>query len=233
MPFNKNPFCIFDFETTGINPYKCQLTQIAALMIDSRTLKELPNGRFNIEVKPEFDDEKAIAAGYDPVSQKALDVTKKTKEGLMNAAEPKVAWEQFTSFIHRFNPKKGSYTAPVAVGFNINSFDLPILQRYSEMYGPTDKDNKQTLFHGIRKVDLMDLLFAWYENREDVTKNSLDYNRKFLGFPEVSLETAHDALYDVIDCANIFVRFMKFHRNHSEITEFENSFANCKMDIEY
>lgn len=226
-------FCCFDFETTGKNPHGCQLTQIAAIMIDSQKLEEVPNGRFNIEFRPEFDDEKAIAEGFDPVEQKALEVTKKTKEGLLQAPLPKIAWQEFAAFIKRFNTKGSSFFAPIPVGFNINGFDSHILQRYAKKYSNVDKDGKQNLLHQIYKVDMMDLLFAWFESREDVSKLNLDYLRGYLGFPETSLETAHNALYDVIDTANIFIAFMEFHRKHSNKTTFEKAFASRKMAIEY
>lgn len=225
-------FCCFDFETTGKNPHGCQLTQIAAIMIDAQTLQELPNGRFDIEFRPEFDDAKAIADGFDPVEQKALEVTKKTKEQLLQAQMPKVAWQDFVDFIKRFN-SKSSFFAPIPVGFNINGFDNHILQRYAKKYGNVDKDGKQNLLHQIYKVDMMDMLFSWFEFREDVSKLNLDYLRGYFGFPEKSLETAHNALYDVIDTANIFIRFMEFQRKHSSKTTFEKSFASKKMPIEY
>ena len=73
---NGRDYLVFDFETTGKNPHGCQLTQISALVLHGKKLTVQPGGVFDIEVKPEFDDEKAIAAGFDPVEQEALDITK-------------------------------------------------------------------------------------------------------------------------------------------------------------
>ena len=78
-------YAIFDFETTGKNPNGCQLTQISCVIIHGKKLTIEPNAIFNSEVRPEFDDEKAIAAGYDPVEQAALDISRKTKEELLKA----------------------------------------------------------------------------------------------------------------------------------------------------
>ena len=41
---------------------------------------------------------------------------------------------------------------------------------------------------------------------------------------------AHNAIYDVVDTANIFVRFMKYQRKLNSKTNFEKSFANAPMD---
>lgn len=227
-------YLIFDFETTGINPYGCQLTQIAAIVLHGKKLTPLPGGVFNIEVRPEFDDEKAIASGFDPVEAKALEVTRKTREQLEKAVSPKVAWKKFADFVNKFNMKGSPYYAPVPVGFNINNFDLPILQRYCRLYGPCEeKTNRQKLVHQIYKVDVMDLLFHWFEDEESVKKTNMDYLRDYFGFPDKSKENAHDALYDVIDTANLFIEFMKYHRKHAAVTKFEKSFASRNLTVKY
>lgn len=226
-------YIVFDFETTGINPYGCQLTQIAAVVIHGKKLTLQPGGTFNIEVRPEFDDEKAIAAGFDPVEAKALEVTRKTREQLEKAVGPKVAWQQFVNFVNKFNSKGSPYYAPIPVGYNINNYDMPIVNRYCKLFGPCEeKTGRQKLFNQVFKVDMMDNLFMWFEDHSDVQKLNMDYLRDYLGFSEEAKANAHDALSDVIDTANIFTRFLKFHRRHSSNTKFEKSFANAKMDIQ-
>ena len=225
---NKFSYIVFDFETGSRNPDKTQLTQIAAIALHSKKLTLQPGGIFNIEVKPEFDDEKAVKAGFEPVEQGALDVTRKTREQLEKATDPKIAWQQFTNFVNKFNPKGSPFFAPIPIGYNINNFDMKIVQRYCEMYGPTDNKNKQKLFHQIYKIDLMDNLFAWFENNDGVEKLNMDYLRGYFGFGEDSKKNAHDALQDVLDTGEIAVRFLKFHRAKSEGVKFEKSFANSE-----
>ncbi len=226
-------YCVMDLETSGKNPNGCQITQIAAVVIHGKKLTLQPGGIFNIEVRPEFDDEKAIAAGFDPVEQEALDITRKTREQLEKAIGPKEAWSQFVNFVNKFNAKGSPYFAPIPVGYNINNFDLPIVERYCRIYGPKEeKTGRQKLFNPIFKVDMMDNLFMWFEDHSAVQKLNLGYLRDFFGFPEKSKANAHDALYDVVDTANLFIKFLKYHRKHSEKTKFEKSFADIKMDIE-
>jgi hypothetical protein len=59
----------------------------------------------------------------------------------------------------------------------------------------------------------------------------MGYLREFFGFPEESKANAHNAIYDVVDTANIFVRFMKYQRKLNSKTNFEKSFADTPMDI--
>lgn len=225
---------VFDFETAGLDTNACQLTQIAAIVLHGKKLTPVPGGIFNMEIRPEFDDEKAIAAGFQPVDYKSLEVTRKTREGLEKAVSAKVAWNKFTDFVNKFNTKGSSYYAPIPVGFNINNFDLPILQRYCKLYGPCEeKTGRQKLVHQIYKVDVMDMLFHWFEDEESVKKTNMDYLREYFGFPEKSKENAHNALYDVIDTANLFVEFMKYHRRHASITKFEKSFASRNLTVKY
>jgi len=101
------------------------------------------------------------------------------------------------------------------------------------MFGPVDKNGKQKLLHQIYKVDMMDMLFSWFEHVDDIQKLNMDYMRAYLGFPDESTKTSHDAAYDVVDTANIFIRFMKFQRAKAAATKFEKSFANTEMAIKY
>ena len=78
---------------------------------------------------------------------------------------------------------------------------------------------------------MMDILYSWFEDDDSVQKLNMDYLRGYFGFPESSKQNAHNALQDVVDTANIFTRFIKYHRRHASNTKFEKSFANAKMDI--
>ena len=79
---NYRDIIVFDFETGGRNPHKCQPTQIAAVAVHARKLTLQPGGTFNSEMRPILDDEKAIAAGFDPLEDEALEITRKTRAKL-------------------------------------------------------------------------------------------------------------------------------------------------------
>lgn len=220
----------FDFETCSRNPHKTQLTQIAALALDGRNFKV--KGEFNSEVRPIFDEEKAIAAGFDAVEEEALRVTKKTREELEKAPGPKVVWQKFTEFVNKHNWKGTSYFAPIAAGYNINGFDMPIVQRMCELYGPLDKRGRQALFNPIFTIDMMQHIHCWFEGNSDVKGYSMDYLRDYFGMSQESKDNAHDALQDVKDTANIMIKFLKLQRNLLKKIKFEKAFANGISYIE-
>lgn len=228
---NYRDIIVFDFETGSRNPHKTQPTQIAAIALHGRKLTPQPGGVFNSEIRPILDDEKAIKNGFDPIEDEALQITSKTRAALARAPLPKTVWKKFSEFCNKYNFKKTSYTAPIAAGYNIIGFDLPIVGRMCDLYGPVDASGRQKIFNPIFKLDLMDMVFSWTENNKDVKSLSLDYLREYMGFPQESKDNAHDALQDVKDTANILIKFLKFQRKISETTKFEKAFANGKFYV--
>ena len=228
---NYRDIIVFDFETGSRNPLKTQPTQIAAIALHGRKLTLQPGGVFNSEIRPILDDEKATKAGVDPLEDEALQITGKTRAALAKAPLPKTVWKKFAEFCNKYNKRKTSYTAPIAAGYNIVGFDLPIVQRMCEAHGPTDGNGRQKIFNPIFKIDLMDMIFSWTENNKDVKSLSMDYMREYMGFPQESKDNAHDALQDVKDTANILIKFLKFQRKISEKTKFEKAFADGEFYV--
>jgi DNA polymerase III epsilon subunit-like protein len=215
-------YIIFDFETGSRNPHRTQPTQIAAIALDGRTLQM--KGQFNSEIKPIFDDEKAIAAGFDPIQDEALKITKKTREQLELAPSLKSVWNKFTKFVDQYNWKGEPFFNPIPVGFNILGFDMHIINRLCRDFGPWDKEREQQkLFSRVYKIDIMDNIFAWTESDPSVKSISMDSLRERMG---LSLDNAHDALQDVKDEANIFIKLMKTHRAVYQNMNFDKAFAN-------
>jgi|LakMenEpi03Aug12_release.lakeMendotaPanAssembly.Ray.scaffolds.fasta_scaffold78266_2 DNA polymerase III epsilon subunit-like protein len=222
------PIIIYDFETTGKNPYTCQVTQIAAIVIDGMSLTPKDGGIFNTEVCPIFDDDKAIAAGYGPVEQEALNITRKTREGLEGAPDIKIAWKNFRDFCKRFSRGSDSYNAPISAGYNINGYDAIIVKRLCDKYGPVDKNGRPSIFNALFKYDVMDMVYSWLEfsDSSELSGISLVKVCEFLGIPSEHTDLAHDALVDVKNTANILIRFLKYQRELSRNTKFKNSFEN-------
>ena len=226
---NYKDIIVFDFETGGANPHSCQPTQIAAIAIHARKLEIQPGGIFNSEIRPIIDDDKAIAKGVGPLEEKALEITRKNRTDLAKAPLPKTVWKKFAQYCDKFNFKKTSYHAPVAAGFNINNFDMVIVQRMCEEYGPLDaKRGEQKLFNPIFSIDLMQHIYCWFENNQDVKSYGLDYLRDYFGMPK---DNAHDALQDVKDTANILIKFLKMQRSLIKKITFEKAFANGELYV--
>lgn len=230
----------YDFETGSKDSSNNQLTQISSIMIDPRKLKIIENSLFDSEVRPILDDEAAIAAGYGPVEQDALDITHKTREKLALAAEPKQVWNAWIEHTKKYYIQRGgSWGAPIRCGFNIVNFDNKIVDRFSKLYGQWDnKWNCQDAFHPLISFDLLQEFWKITENQKINSRHSisLDSIREWLG---MSKDGAHDAKNDILDCAELVVRMLKLSRKfttgfecikcqHPFKIQFENSLANWK-----
>ena len=116
------------------------------------------------------------------------------------------------------------FTAPIAAGYNINRFDLKITDRLSAQYGNIDKkENKSNIFYPRDMLDLMHMIFYWFEGNSELKNYTLDHLREYFGIDKTG---AHDALKDVKDTAEIMIRFLRLHRNLSAKIKFRDSFAD-------
>ena len=101
------------------------------------------------------------------------------------------------------------------------SFDLPIIDRLSNKYGNVSKEKKTDIFFPRDVVDIMNIVFYWFEYNRDLKSYTLDSLRDYFG---ISKEGAHDALKDIRDSAEIMVRFLKLHRKLAANIKFKDSF---------
>ena len=229
---NFRDIIVFDFETGGANPHTCQPTQIAAVAIHARKLELQPGGEFNSEMRPIIDDDKAIEAGVAPLEDKALEFTRKTRKELAKAPLPKTVWKKFSKFCDQYNWKNTSYYAPIAAGYNINGYDMPIVERLCQQYGPIDeKKGRQKIFNPIFTIDVMQHIYCWFENNQDVKGYSMDYMRDYFGMGQESKDNAHDALQDVKDTANLMIKFLKLQRSLLKKVKFEKAFADGNVYV--
>ena len=229
MP-NKQKICVFDLETDGADPRTCSPVQIAAIMVDPVKLDIIPNSEFNINLKPE-----AIQndINYDYSDSDVLDFHAKvrscSKEEILKSWHKNPSqdsgWKMFVSYLdmyHSRSSRKSMFSAPIAAGHNIGRFDLLITNRLSTKYKNVDKEGKSSIFYPRDTLDLMNVLFLWFENSSDLKNYTLDNLRDYLG---ISKEGAHDALKDVKDSAEILIRFLKLHRKLSSKIKFKDSFS--------
>jgi DNA polymerase III epsilon subunit-like protein len=198
---NCNIIC-FDFETGGLDTTKCSPIQVAAIVINPRTLEPIPNATFNSMMCPQTQEE------FDDIEDGALFVNKKTREQIKAAPLENLVWQNFTEFVLRYKNVAGS---PIPAGQNILGFDLPISDRLCKKYGPWDKRrNQQALWNNRDAIDLLKYTFAWFENSNELDNFRMDTLRQYFG---LSLEGAHDAYQDVKDTWALISRFLKLHRN--------------------
>lgn len=221
-------------ETDGSDPDKCSPVQIAAIIVDPIKLEIIPNSEFNVNLKPEAMSQNP---SYKYEDSDVLDFHSKvrgcSKDEILKSwqsyQDQKNGWEMFVSYLnmyHRSSSKKSCFSAPIAAGYNINRFDLRIIERLSKKYGNLNKESRSDLFYPRDVIDVMNVLFYWFEYNNELKNYTLDNLRDYLG---ISKDGAHDALKDVKDTAEIMMRFLKLHRKLGEKVKFKGSFANAKI----
>lgn len=226
---NYNKICVFDFETDGSDPNSCSPVQIAAVMIDPLQLEIIEGSEFNINFKPEVLEQ---SENYEYTTD-ILDFHAKVKgckkedvlEEWKKYPKQELSWQLFVNYLEKYHTrssKKSQFSAPIAAGYNIYRFDLPIINRLSKKYGNVNKEGNSNIFFPRDVVDAINLMFYWFEHNNDLKSYTLDNIRDYLG---IDKQGAHDALKDVQDTAAILIRFMKLHRNISQKVKFKNSFS--------
>jgi DNA polymerase III epsilon subunit-like protein len=227
---NLQKICVFDLETDGVNPDLCSPVQIAAIMVDPYKLEIVKDSEFNITVKPlALEDKPEYSYSDSDVLDFHAKVRGSTKDQILESwksyQKQEHGWNMFISYLDmyhiRSNGKKSCFTAPIAAGYNINRFDLRIIERLSQRYNNLNKEGRSSLFYPRDVIDIMNLIFYWFEGNNELKNYTLDNLRDYLG---IDKEGAHDALKDVKDTANILIRFLKLHRGLSNKIKFKSSF---------
>lgn len=227
---NSQKICVFDLETDGSNPDVCSPVQIAAVMVDPYRLEIIEDSEFNITLKPAILEEKPEYAYEDSdVLDFHAKVRGSTKDKILadwiGYQKQEHGWKMFVSYLemyHTRSDKKSCFTAPIAAGYNINRFDLRIIDRLSQKYKTVNKEGRNNLFYPRDVIDLMNVVFYWFESNNELKNYTLDHIREYFG---ISGDGAHDALKDVKDTAHLMIRFMRLFRNMSDKVKFKGSFA--------
>lgn len=225
---NYNKICVFDFETDGSDPKSCSPVQIAAVIVDPINLEIVPNSEFNINFKPEVLEQNDDYEYTTDILDFHSKVKGCSKDDIMkewrNYPTQQQSWNMFVTYLtkyHSRSSKKSQFSAPIAAGYNINRFDLKIIDRLSQKYGNVNKENNSDIFYPRDVIDVMNLVFYWFEHNSDLKNYTMDSLREYLGIDKTG---AHDAIKDVKDTADIMIRFMKLHRNLSSKVKFKDSF---------
>jgi len=221
---NNRWIMVFDWETDGPNPTTCNPVELAAVPVDPRTLEIKREQAFSAVIKPDgIDSEEYFTKErQDTIAWHAKQRGVDTKEIIADwkaGQSEKIVWKNFCSYCSKYEVDKKSgqwFVEPIPSGYNIVNFDLPIARRLAQKY-----DTKLP-FSEVSKIDMMDILFMWFENLSEPSSMKLDAFRKFFGMRSAQ---AHEALSDTIDEAELMVKFMKFHRRQSSVDKFKGAFA--------
>lgn len=224
-----NKICVFDLETDGANPNECSPVQIAAVIVDPVKLEIVKDSEFNIMMKPEKMEENPSYEYDNDILNFHAKVRSCQQKDIIelwqNSMSQKQAWGLFTGYLEKYHSRstrKNEFSAPIASGYNINRFDLKIINRLAKKFKSVTKEENNNIFYPRDVLDLMNLIYYWFMYVDDVKSISLDNMRDYFA---ISKENAHDALKDVKDCANILIRFLKLHRNLSGKIQFKGAFG--------
>lgn len=226
---NNQKICVFDLETDGVNPDVCSPVQIAAVMIDPKKLEIIPDSEFNINIKPEILESELEYAYADSdvldFHSKVRGISKESVlESWRNYQKQTNGWSLFTSYLNMYHTRtsrKSCFSAPIAAGYNIYKFDLRIIDRLSKKYDNLNKEGRSDLFYPRDTIDVINMIFYWFEGNNELKNYTLDNVRDYFG---IDKEGAHDALKDVKDTAKILIRFLRLHRNLSDKIKFKAAF---------
>jgi len=225
---NYNKICVFDFETDGSDPSECSPVQLAALMVDPIKLDIINNSEFNVTFKPEAIEKDANYEYTTDVVDFHAKVQGCSKADIMNRWRnnplQEHSWKMFVDYLNKYHTrssKKSQFSAPIAAGYNIYRFDMPIIDRISLKYGNVNKEGKNNIFFPRDVIDIINLIFYWFEQNGELKSYSLDSVRDYFG---ISKDGAHDAIKDIRDSAEIMIRFMKLHRRLANNIKFKDSF---------
>jgi len=222
---NNRWIIVFDWETDSPDPNTCNPVELAAIPIDPRTLDIKVDKAFNATIKPPgitkeeyFTDEKQKTIEWHAKQRGVTseDIIKTWKSG----KSEKIVWKNFCEYCKKFEIEKSRdnwYPEPIAAGYNIIGFDLPICQRLAK------KHKTKMPFAKVTKIDIMDMLFYWLENLDEPQNMRLDIMRDWFG---IKAEQAHEALSDTMDSAKLLTQFMKFHRRQSSVAKFKGAMSD-------
>jgi len=229
MP-NYQKICVFDMETDGSNPDVCSPVQIAAVIIDPLRLEIIQDSEFNVTIKPEkLEEDDSYTYSDSDILEFHSKVRGCSKDDILTTWKEYTpqnhSWKLFLSYLEKYHirsDKRSCFTAPIAAGYNINRFDLRIVDRLSKKYNNLNKEGRSSLFYPRDVIDVMNVIFYWFESNNELKNYTLDNLRDYLG---LSKEGAHDALKDVKDTAEILIRFLRLHRNLGKKVKFKGSFT--------
>ena len=124
-------YIIFDLETSSINTKTCEILEIAAIKI------------LNDEIVDTFS---SLICPMGFLDREALEINKISIEELNNAPPDYVVMPKFFEFIGGYDLK----------GYNIKSFDIPILNRYASKFNFTMKNSiEDILYLANRKLPFL------------------------------------------------------------------------------
>ncbi len=231
---NKAKILVYDYETGSVDPEFAEPVELAAVVVEPRNLEVVDS--FHSFMKPEI---------WEPpyVTKSTVDFHAKndglTPEEILTKwqtyPQQREVWEKFIAFLNKHNERPSKPTqwgAPIPAGQNIRKFDNPITNRLCKKYGNVDKEGKSNIFNKKFDLDLLEVLFLFFENLNELNSFSFDTCREyFWEGDETASIGAHTALVDTRQTAELLIRFMKLCRRTAEKQRFRGALAKNVQEV--
>jgi len=202
MPKNNRSFVVYDIETNGTSYQNGhEIVQIAALTINPHDFSINEEvGEFEVVLQPQT-PEKADPKAIEVIGQDLWNRAK--NEGV----HPKVGLRKFKEYLDKTNMSGKFYHAPILAGFNICGFDNPFTQHYMLEYKVVSSANNMPWAY--LSYDLLPMMHAIFGG-DDMKNHKLDTYLEMFGIGRSS--STHDALEDVRQTAQLFIKYNRFMR---------------------
>jgi len=221
---NRLNFAVYDLESANLytDPERLCILEIAAVVLDGRSLEIIEGAQFHSFVKPRHVISEVLPD--DPLIQDgALAVNGISRSSIKDFPCEQMVWTNFVDFCLKYKTGNSEFQRVVPVGYNNNGFDDIIVKSMKIRY-----PNLKIPFHKTISLDLMKDLYQWSEGITGPTapeKLSFDYWRDYLELPKLDSGKAHEALYDVLQTAIIFKRLQDWRRRLVKKYPLKGSFA--------
>ena len=170
----------FDLETTGLNPDRNAIHQLAGYVEINGEIKQ----RFDFKIKPHFN---AV------IDDKALEISGKTKAEVMAYPESKVVFGEFKRLLNQYADPYNTKDKFFLCGYNNASFDNQFLRSFFKVNG----DNYFGSWFWSNSLDVMVLSTQYLmSKRIEMPDFKLVSVAKAMGL-DVDVTKAHDGLYDI------------------------------------
>lgn len=191
---NESNYAVIDCETGGLDCKKNPITQIACMILDGYTLKEID--RFETYVKP-----------YNNLvlEKKALEYTMVKMSDLNNGIPAGILVDLLATLFDKYIPKgKRDKNRLIAVGHNI-TFDLGFIGYLFNEVGSAKQKKPLSIFDYLHPQGID----TWADSKrafglKKETKHNLTAVSERLN---IKLKNAHGAMTDVIATADVFREF--------------------------
>lgn len=221
---NRLNFCCYDIESANLytDPDRLCILEIAAVVLDGRSLEIIEGAQFHSFVKPRHVIDEVLPD--DPLIQDgALAVNGISRASIKDFPIEQMVWANFVDFCLKYKTGTSEFTKVIPVGYNNNGFDDLIVKSMKVRH-----PNLKSPFHKTLSLDVMKDIYMWSEGITGPTapeKLSFDYWRDYLELPPLESGNAHEALYDVLQTAMVFKRFQEWRRRLIKKNPLKGSFA--------